>query len=222
MDPGKRPGNSLSSNLPLAASRPPGLSAGYLVPFKDLSYRERVEMVGRNLVALSIAAKLPYTFDFHVLVAPRTANAFVLPGGQVYITDGLLDRLQTEGELAGVLSHEIGHVISENSTVHIAGRQRMRGLTVDFHGEAAGGLSTEQLRELELSRENEIKADFFGMCILFQAGYDPNELIRVMQVLEMASEGASRLPEYVSTHPNPGSRIRSLQENLDLIGQCPR
>ena len=89
--------------------------------------RARVRQVGEGLVARSLAAKSPYKFSFHVLADPRTVNAFALPGGPIFITEGLLRLLKSEAELAGVLGHEIGHVIARHSSaaaLRIARRDR--------------------------------------------------------------------------------------------------
>ena len=77
----------------------------------------------------SAAGQSPYQFQFHLLNDPETINAFALPGGQVFITEGLLKRLQTDGQLAGVLGHEIGHVVARHGAEHIAKQQLTQGLT---------------------------------------------------------------------------------------------
>jgi predicted Zn-dependent protease len=82
--------------------------------------RGLVERVGAALVRESIGARSPYRFSFHVLADPRTINAFALPGGPIFITEGLLRHLKTEAELARVLGHEIGHVIARHASEHLA------------------------------------------------------------------------------------------------------
>ncbi|MGB8339469.1 MAG: M48 family metalloprotease, partial [Burkholderiales bacterium] len=79
-----------------------------------------VKKVGQRVVASSAAVKSPYKYDFHLLADPETINAFALPGGQIFITVGLLKLLRTEGELAGVLGHEVGHVVARHSAEHMA------------------------------------------------------------------------------------------------------
>ncbi|HEY4593708.1 MAG TPA: M48 family metalloprotease, partial [Thermoanaerobaculia bacterium] len=85
--------------------------------------QSKVEAVGERVVSRSAAGKSPYRFEFHVLQDPQTINAFALPGGQVFITEGLLGRLKTEGQLAGVLGHEVGHVIARHGAEQIAKQQ---------------------------------------------------------------------------------------------------
>mgnify|MGYP001207736565 FL=1 len=87
---------------------------------QDARARQLVAAVGAKVVAGSVAAKSGYPFKFHTLADPRTVNAFALPGGQIFITMSLLSRLETEGQLAAVLAHEVGHVIARHSAEHIA------------------------------------------------------------------------------------------------------
>ena len=81
---------------------------------RDERLRQTVKAVGEKIVAQSIAAQSGYPFDFHVLADEQTVNAFALPGGQIFITVALLERLKTDERLAGVLSHEVGHVIARH------------------------------------------------------------------------------------------------------------
>jgi predicted Zn-dependent protease len=160
--------------------------------------RSLVTRVGESLVAKSLAAKSPYKFSFHVLADPRTVNAFALPGGPIFITEGLLRRLSSEAELAGVLGHEIGHVIARHSSERLAKQQLTQGL---LNALIVG------------SGDDEIESDAFGVRIMAQAGYDPRALIRVMEVLAKAS-GGSRQPEFFSTHPAPENRAARIKEEI--------
>jgi predicted Zn-dependent protease len=78
-----------------------------------------------------------------------------------------------------------------------------------------------QLVNLKFGREDELESDFLGVCFLNQAGYDPRELIGVMEVLAQASQGQAP-PEFFSTHPNPENRLQRIQEAIQNIDQCPR
>ncbi len=85
-----------------------------------------------NVASISTAlieSSTPYQYAYHLLADPQTVNAFALPGGQVFITRALYDRLQTDGELAGILSHETGHVVARHSAEQIAKAQLTQGLT---------------------------------------------------------------------------------------------
>ena len=83
---------------------------------RNAEARALVQRVGGKLASGGFAARSPYKFSFHVLADPKTVNAFALPGGPVFITEGLLRRLRTEGELAAVLGHEVGHVLARHSS----------------------------------------------------------------------------------------------------------
>src|SRR5688500_7644756 len=88
----------------------------------------RVEQIGQQIVGSTKAAQSPYKFQFHLLADESTINAFALPGGQVFITAGLLNKLRTEGQVAGVLAHEVGHVVGRHSAEQIAKSQLTQGL----------------------------------------------------------------------------------------------
>jgi beta-barrel assembly-enhancing protease len=177
---------------------------------QDARARALVAQVGAKVVAQSVAAKSGYPFKFHTLADPRTVNAFALPGGQVFITMALLSRLETEGQLAGVLGHEVGHVLARHSAEHIAKDQLTQGLTGAF---AQIGQVIGQMTMMKYGREDELEADTLGLRLMAEAGYDPRGLIRVMQILEKAS-GGSRQPEFQSSHPSPPHRIEEIKAKL--------
>jgi beta-barrel assembly-enhancing protease len=191
-----------------------------------------VDQIGNNILQSSSADNSPYQFDFHLLADPQTINAFALPGGQVFITRALYDKLQTEGELAGVLGHEIGHVIARHSAEQIAKTQLTEGLTgaaviaaYDPNNPSSAQSAQiaaliGQLVTLKFSRDDELEADKFGVCFMNEAGYDPNEMVSVMQILE-ASQTGNQPPEFFSTHPNPANRIQQIQSDIQNINACP-
>jgi len=181
-----------------------------------------VQRVGKKLVAGSDASKTPYQFQFHLLADDKTINAFALPGGQVFMTDGLLHHLTTEGEVAGVLGHEIGHVVARHGAQQIAKQQLTQGLsgaavlaTYDPNNPASQRDSAViaavgQLVTLKYGRNDELQADSLGVRFMSQAGYDPRSMIKVMEVLKSVS-GSGRTPEFFSTHPNPENRIPKIE-----------
>jgi len=178
-----------------------------------------VQRVGDGLVRQSVAAKSPYRFSFHVLADPKTVNAFALPGGPVFITEGLLRLLKTEAELGGVLGHEIGHVIARHSSEHLAKQQLTQGL-LGALVVGSGDYTTAQIGQMvgslinmKYGREDELEADALGIRIMVEAGYDPRGMIRVMEVLAKAS-GGSRQPEFVSTHPAPENRAERIKQAI--------
>ena len=88
--------------------------------YPDQQFQDHVARVGQRLVNSSVAKETPYQYDFHLLRDPQAINAFALPGGQIFITYALLAKLDSEDQLAGVLGHEIGHVIGRHSAERIA------------------------------------------------------------------------------------------------------
>src|SRR5262245_27715699 len=181
--------------------------------------RELVQRVGARLAGTGLAAKSGYKFSFHVLADARTVNAFALPGGPIFITEGLLRRLRTEGELAGVLGHEIGHVIARHSSERIAKQQLTQGL-VSAVVVGSGDYTSAQLAQLtgsminmKYGREDELESDSLGLVIAYEAGYDPRAMAGVMEVLAKAS-GGSRQPEFASTHPAPENRQARIKEEI--------
>jgi beta-barrel assembly-enhancing protease len=181
--------------------------------------RALVQRTGERLASRSFAAKSPYKYSFHVLADARTVNAFALPGGPIFITEGLLRLLKTEGELAAVLGHEIGHVIARHSSERLAKQQLTQGLvgavvigsgdyTAGQIGQMVGGMIN-----MKYGRDDELESDALGIRITAEAGYDPRAMVRVMEVLAQAS-GGSRQPEFVSTHPAPENRAARIREEI--------
>ena len=181
--------------------------------------KARVQRVGQKLVRESFAAKSPYRFSFHVLADPRTVNAFALPGGPIFVTEGLLRRLRNEAELAAVLGHEIAHVIARHSSEQLAKQQLTQGL-VGAAVLGTGDYTTAQIGQLvgglinmRYGRDDELESDALGIRIMAEAGYDPRAMLGVMEMLAKAS-GGSRQPEFFSTHPAPENRLARIREEL--------
>ncbi|MEM9412330.1 MAG: M48 family metalloprotease [Planctomycetota bacterium] len=161
--------------------------------------------------------RMPYTFDFHLLADRQVVNAFALPGGQVFITEALFRRMTDEGQLAGVLGHEIGHVIERHGIERMAQGnfyQRMAGAA----GVAGGGANSAQmasavLRSFQLSygREAELESDRWGVELMVLTGYNPEHMLEVMDILEEASAGGSP-PEFMSSHPKPANRQKYIRD----------
>lgn len=186
---------------------------------------KEVEAMGNDLVQHSDASKSPWKFDFHLLADDQTVNAFALPGGQIFITLGLYKQLKTEAQLAGVLSHEMGHVIERHSAQQMA-KNQLGQLMVVAVGAAATDSSTgqsnpamiaavvNQIIQLRYSRGDESEADQWGLKLMTEAGYTPYAMIEVMQILKKAGGGGGRGPEMFATHPDPDLRIKQIQEFL--------
>lgn len=179
-------------------------------------YQALVDQVGAKLVDNSIAKKTPYKYEFHLLADPNTINAFALPGGQIFITHALFSKLENEDQLAGVLGHEIGHVLGRHSAERIAESEYWQGLTTAGSvGADMGGLVSGigQNTLLTNGRDDELESDELGVLFMLKAGYNPEEMIGVMEILKAAA-GPNRVPEMQSTHPDPDNRIEKIHEAI--------
>lgn len=186
----------------------------------DDARQQRVYGIGTSLIQKSVASKTDWRYDFHVLADPDTVNAFALPGGQVFITRGLLDKLKTDDQVAGVLAHEITHVIARHGAQKLAKMQLAQGLSsaavVASDNYSAGQMvqMVGQMVGMKYGREDELESDSFGVRIMHEAGYDPHAMIEVMKILEASSGGGRNQPEFFSTHPNPENRIQRIEEAI--------
>lgn len=181
--------------------------------------QDLVRQVGERVVRQSDAGATPYRFEFHALSDTATVNAFALPGGPIFITRGLIGRLENEAELAGVLAHEIGHVVARHSAAQIAKSNLARGLvgataiaTSDDSGNHAAAVAAvvTQMIQLRYGRQDETQADTLGVRLMASAGYDPRALIQVMRILQ-ESTGEGGPPEFMSSHPDPGNRKQVIE-----------
>lgn len=173
---------------------------------------------------LAMQAERPdLRFHFGVLETD-TVNAFATPGGYIFITLGLLERLNNETELAGVLGHEIAHVVARH---HLAAAQKQANL--DFAGallgQALAGKENEALlRQLTgaartlysrgLDKQDEYEADLMGVVIAARAGYDPYGLAVVLQTLESLDPGDNAVALMFKTHPTPTDRLTLLLNQM--------
>ena len=183
--------------------------------YPDERLQTLLDAVGNRLVQNSIARETPYEYEFHLLADDQTINAFALPGGQIFITYALFKQLN-EAQLAGVLGHEIGHVIGRHSAERIAESNFWKTVSMGASvGADAGTLvgSIGQNTLLTNGREDELESDDLGVLFMMQSAYEPEEMIGVMKILK-ASAGPDRVPEFQSTHPDPDNRIEKIQESI--------
>ena len=188
-----------------------------------------VKQVGQKVVRNSAASRTPYQYDFHLLADQNTINAFALPGGQVFITEGLLMRLTTDGRslnedmLAGVLGHEIGHVVARHSAEKMAQMELAQGITgavtiatydPSNPNTAYIAQSVANMIQLKYGRDQELESDNLGVRFMLEAGYEPENLIQVMEVLKQAA-GSNRVPEFQSTHPDPENRQEAIRAAIE-------
>ena len=220
---------SPAQEIALGLEAAPSMSQQYGGELDRPEVARYVAGVGERIVARSDAARTPYRYGFHVLADRETVNAFALPGGQVFITAGLLSRLSNEAELAGVLGHEVGHVVARHGAEHLAKQQFSQTLVGAFgvavydashprssQEAAAVAAAVAQLADLRYGREDELEADALGVRFMRAAGYDCAGMIELMKVL--AGLGGARQPEFFSTHPNPENRLARIQEEIEKAG----
>jgi predicted Zn-dependent protease len=200
----------------------------------DDSRTQEVKKLGEYIVDNTDAKKSPWQFEFHVLADDKTINAFALPGGQIFITLGLLTKLQTEAQLAGVLSHEMGHVIERHTAQQMAKNQLGQLLvfavatSTSDPNQYSGGQNSaliasvvNQIMQLRYSRQDESQADQWGLKLMTKSGYDPYAMIQVMEILKAASGGEGDTPEIFQTHPDPDLRIKQIKEYLEKNPPLP-
>ena len=197
-------------NAPIMAEQHGGL-------YPDQRLQDQVDAVGKKLVDNTIAQETPYTYEFHLLSDPNTVNAFALPGGQIFITYALYKRLNSEDQLAGILGHEIGHVVGRHSAERIAQSELANTVATGAQVGADAGMLASQLGQtilLKNGRGDELESDDLGVKFMLEAGYDPEALIEVMQILKEAG-GGQRVPEFQSSHPDPDNRIEKIRAAIE-------
>lgn len=208
-----------AQEIALGARSAPEMAAQMGGVSRNQQASARVKRIGARLVARSLASQSSYRFSFHLLADPRTVNAFALPGGPIFITEGLLRQLRSDAEVAAVLGHEVAHVIARHSSERLAKQQLTQGL-VGALAVGSGDYTTAQIGQMvggminmRYGRDDELESDALGIRVAAEAGYDPRAMIRVMAVLAKAS-GGSRQPEFVSTHPAPENRGERIRQQI--------
>jgi beta-barrel assembly-enhancing protease len=186
---------------------------------KDPVLTSYVNAVGKRLASTPEAQQSGFPFSFEVVADP-SINAFALPGGPMFINTGLLKAVDNEAQLAGVMGHEMSHVILRHGT-NQASKANLIQLPAALAAGAAGGSMTAKLAALgiglgansvllKFSRSAETQADLTGSHLMSEAGYNPAEMARFFQKLE--AQGGARAPQFMSDHPNPGNRERAIQQ----------
>jgi len=191
--------------------------------YPDDGLQQYVSEVGHQLASVSERPALPWSFT---VVDDPTVNAFALPGGQIFVTRGILGHFNSEAELASVLGHEIGHVTGRHSVEQMSKAQLANlGLGVamiasedirPYAGMAAQGL---QLMFLKFGRDDENESDELGLRYMTRAGYDPNEMPKMFVTLDRISDtqGGGRIPAWASTHPAPVNREQKTSARIKAL-----
>lgn len=214
---GKTQAISLSpeQEIAIGLQSAPGMAKQHGGLHQNSQYQALVDDVGNKLVNNSIAKETPYDYEFHLLADPNTINAFALPGGQIFITYALFSKLENEDQLAGVLGHEIGHVLGKHSNERITNANFWQIIAMGASSVDLGSVAQQygQGELLKNGRGDELESDELGVLIMINAGYQPEELIGVMEILKAAA-GPNRVPEFQSTHPDPENRIEKIKEAI--------
>jgi len=187
----------------------------------DQRLEDYVETIGRTLAAAIPPefqhSEFRYTFD---MVNQKEINAFALPGGPMFLNRGMIEAAKAEGEVAGVMAHELSHVALRHGTAQATKGQKFQIGSVlgQIAGAIVGGTAGSIISQgtqfglgtvfLKYSREYESQADILGAQILARAGYDPRQMANMFKTIE--AEGGGSGPEWMSSHPNPGNRYEAI------------
>jgi len=214
----------------MGASAAAGMAEQFGGPIDDVIPSDYVREVGMKLVA-GIEPGVPDLDWEFTLLNSDVINAFALPGGKVFFTRGLAEKLDSEAEMAGVLGHEIGHVTARHGNQRISKQVGFNAILAGTAIAVGASDSDSKTRKygqvavpalaiggnvvlLKYGRDEESEADMLGMRYMTRAGYNPIGQLRVMEVLRDQSKGASK-PEWLSTHPHPESRIEDIRRYLE-------
>jgi beta-barrel assembly-enhancing protease len=194
-----------------------------VVVIGDAELNNYVRSIGQRLAAAPEAGGFPYSFK---VVGDKSLNAFALPGGPTYVHTGLISAAENEAQLAGVMAHEISHVALRHGTNQVS-RANLIQLPALLAGAMVGSgslvgslarlgidLGANSLL-LKYSRNAERDADLLGARIMAKAGYNPIEMARFFEKLE--GEGGSRGPQFFASHPNPGNRMKAVEEEIRML-----
>ncbi len=182
--------------------------------------------LGQRLARSKYAGNWPYTFG---LISDKNINAFSLPGGPIYVNTGAITAADNEAQLAGVLAHEMSHIALRHAT-NQASKANLVRLPALLAGAVAGGSLLGSLAQagiglgansvlLKFSRSAESQADYNGVLIMADAGYNPIEMARFFEKLEAQAGKSSALEQFLSDHPNPGNRVQAVEEELRQLPQ---
>jgi predicted Zn-dependent protease len=180
--------------------------------YPDESMQRYIQALGARIAATTERPALPWTFR---VVDDAAVNAFAIPGGFIYVTRGIMTHLNSEAELAAILGHEIGHVTARHSVSQMSKQQLAQvglaaGMIVSPKFAQFGNLASAAmgLMFMKFSRSDESQSDALGLKYMMATGYDPRSLPNVFGMLEALSQqsAAGRLPQWMSTHPDPENR----------------
>lgn len=190
---------------------------------EDEALQQRVRTIGDRIVAVCDRRELVYHFS---VVKDDEVNAFSLPGGYVFINEGLVKKTSNDDELAGVIAHEVGHITARHAVKRYEGGLGMQiaqlATLAARQGEAARGVSIAlQAAELAYARDDELEADKLAVKYVKAAGFDPKGVLTFLVKLHSLDRGKTNYlprgitrPRYALTHPYVPERLRAVKEAL--------
>ena len=185
-----------------------------------------VRNIGQKIVAGAPAPFNQLPWDFHVVEDPAI-NAFSIPGGHVYVNTGLIATAENASELAGVMAHEISHVVARHSTEQITrqyGLSVLAGLLLGQNPGAVQEIAAQIIAGAGLarfSRDNEREADELGIALMHRAGYDPRGMAAMFRVLLRNQQSQpSRVEQFFATHPTTEERIRDSENRAAQLSSA--
>ena len=183
----------------------------------NLSLQNYIDSVGQKITRISHRPGWEYHFT---AVDHNSVNASALPGGYIFITKGMLQKLQTEAQLAAILAHETSHVVARDTSNAISNQIGL-GLLLAAAASGTnsrGALTAAQLAQqiigLQYSKKDEREADLAGMDYMVAAGYNPYGMVETMQMLQQNQK--DRVVEFLSTHPSPQNRLIYLDARIKM------
>ena len=193
---------------------------------KDPVLTDYVTQVGKRLMSAREAQESGFPFTFEVVADP-SINAFALPGGPMFINTGLLKAVDNEAQLAGVMGHEMSHVILRHGT-NQASKSKFIELPAVLASQIAGESMIGKLAQagiglgansvlLKFSRSAESQADLMGSHLMAESGYDPMEMARFFEKLN--AQGGGRTIQFLSDHPNPDNREKAIEAEAHRLPQ---
>ena len=185
-------------------------------------WNDYIDEIGQRIASVCDRPNIEY--HFNIVDDSTSINAFALPGGYIYVYTGLLLSAESEAEVAGVLAHEVGHVVGKHGVKRLTsmyGYQFIVAIALGSNPSRLEQMSVDILGGLGMlnyGRKNEFESDDYGVKYLYALGYDPRAFVSFFEKLaKLHADNPSFLEKYLSTHPQPADRIQRAQKNIALL-----